>query len=220
MPHSSAERVSIAILAKAPVPGMVKTRLAPALGHHGAAQFQARLIMRTVETACAARTGPVTLWAAPDPGHEIFATLAARFSLRLAQQPDGDLGARMHAAVAGARGPTLVIGTDCPVIGPHHLREASDILRKGTDCAIIPALDGGYVLIGLRRPQPALFEAMIWSVPSVLKETRRRIAAVGLSVAELAPLWDVDVPEDLSRLRAEGLGDLAAGTDTGCKETA
>ncbi len=201
MPAKSLEGVAIAILAKAPVPGTVKTRLEPALGPEGAAQLQAAMIARAADTACAAGLGAVTLWASPDPRHAIFVRLAGRLPLRLARQPEGDLGARMHAAFVATRQPTLVIGTDCPVLTADHLRAAAEALCKGTGCVIIPAEDGGYVLIGLRRPEPSLFEAMTWSVPGVLAETRRRIAASGLTVLELAALWDVDVPDDLVRLQ-------------------
>jgi uncharacterized protein len=206
MPGKTPEPIGIAILAKAPLPGLVKTRLIRRLGPQGAARLQRALVARTVETACRAGTGPVTLWTGLDPDHEIFTTLAARFDVRLARQSDGDLGARMLAAIAD--GPTLVIGNDCPALTPHHLREAAAALRDGNDAVIIPAEDGGYVLIGLRQPQPALFCAMRWSVPTVLAETRRRIAQYGLRARELAGLWDVDVPEDLDRLLQPGFEDL------------
>jgi uncharacterized protein len=208
MPGETLEPVGIAILAKAPLPGLVKTRLVPALGPEGAARLQSALVVRTVETACRARTGPVTLWTSLKPDHELFTALASQFDLRLARQDDGDLGARMLAAIGG--GPTLVIGNDCPALTPDHLREAAAALREGDDAVIIPAEDGGYVLIGLREPQPALFSAMRWSVPTVLAETRGRLARCGLRARELARLWDVDEPDDLSRLSQPGFEDLLA----------
>jgi uncharacterized protein len=208
MPGETPEPVGIAILAKAPLPGLVKTRLIPVLGPQGAARLQHALVVRTVETACRAGTGPVTLWTSLDPDHGIFSALASQFDLRLARQHDGDLGARMLAAIEA--GPTLVIGNDCPALTPLHLQEAAAALRDGNDAVIIPAADGGYVLIGLRQPQPALFCAMRWSVPTVLAETRRRLAQCGLRARELAGLWDVDVPEDLDRLSQPGFEDLRA----------
>ena len=150
----------------------------------------------------------MTLWTSLEPRHALFTALAARFGLRLTRQDDGDLGARMLAAIGV--GPTLVIGNDCPALTPDHLREAAAALRDGDDAVIIPAEDGGYVLIGLREPQPALFCAMRWSVPTVLAETRRRLARCGLKARELARLWDVDVPDDLSRLSQPGFEDLLA----------
>ncbi len=207
MHRASPRSLSIAILAKAPLPGLVKTRLVSALGAWGAATLQAELIKHTVETACAAAIGPVTLWASPDDTHPIFGVLAARFSIALVRQPDGDLGARMLAALKAANG-ALVIGTDCPALTPSHLRAAADAIRRGADVVTIPAEDGGYVLIGLGRPEPALFTDMTWSTRAVMAETRARIARLGLLAHELSTLWDVDRPEDLDRLRATGFAHL------------
>ncbi len=191
---------SIAVLAKAPIPGLAKTRLMPALGAHGAAVLQERLTERAVATACAAKLGAVTLWGTPDIRHASFRELVSQYRIRFARQPDGDLGARMLAAIAG---PTLVIGTDCPALTPDHLRAAAAGLREH-DVVLIPAEDGGYVLIGMNAPQPALFSDMIWSTDTVLAETRKRIASLSLSARELETLFDIDRPEDLARLPHDG----------------
>jgi rSAM/selenodomain-associated transferase 1 len=204
--RQTVEPVAIAVLAKAPLPGIAKTRLIPALGADGAAALQEKLILRTVETACAAATGPVTVWATPDARHAVFDHVTARFAVRIAQQPEGDLGARMLAAFA-AQSPALVIGTDCPLLTKQHLQDAAAALRQGLDAAVIPAEDGGYVLIGLRRPVPRLFDAMVWSTDTVMAETRARMTRLGLVSREFAPLWDVDRPEDLIRMtNTEGTG--------------
>ena len=184
---------SVAILAKAPIPGTAKTRLIPVIGAHAAAVLQERLTARAAATAQAADIGPVTLWCAPDVTHRSFRELGV--TLRL--QPEGDLGARMLAAFED--GPTLVIGADCPALTPAHLLDAARAL-EAHDIVLVPAEDGGYVLIGANARRPALFEAMIWSVPTVLADTRARIAALGLKAAELPPLWDVDTEDDLARM--------------------
>ena len=209
------EPVAVAVLAKAPLPGFAKTRLIPALGAERAALLQARLIEHAVATAIVRRAhrtpmpiGPITLWAAPDESHPLFHAIAARLGVALARQGGGDLGARMLAAIAAAATPTLVIGTDCPALTSGHLRAAADILRGGIDAAIIPAEDGGYALIGLRSPVQALFSDMHWSAPTVMDETRRRLKQLGLIWCEPVTLWDLDVPEDLERLRKNGLHHL------------
>jgi len=184
---------SIAILAKAPVPGFAKTRLIPDIGAHAAAVLQERLTARAVATARAADVGRVTLWCAPDLTHRSFHDLR----VALKRQAEGDLGARMLAVFGGA--PTLVIGTDCPALTPTHIQDAARALAMH-DVVLIPAEDGGYVLIGAKSPHPGLFENMTWSVPTVLAETRRRIATLGLSAAELPVLWDVDTEDDLARM--------------------
>ncbi len=195
------DAVTITILAKAPIPGLAKTRLIPALGAHGAAALQEQLTERAVETAIASGLGPLMLWGAPDETHPSFGVLARRFALVLRRQPDGDLGRRMLAAIEAAGGPVLVIGTDCPALTFEHLRDAAAALHSN-DAVAIPAEDGGYVLIGMNEPRPALFATMPWGAATVMAETRRRAATHGLSLHELPPLWDIDRPDDLDRLRA------------------
>jgi rSAM/selenodomain-associated transferase 1 len=198
MRHGNPESVAVAILAKAPVAGSAKTRLIPALGADGAAQLQARLIRRTVATACEAAIGPVILWVTPDGRHPIFIDIASKYPICLAPQPEGDLGARMLAAFAGNT-PALVIGTDCPPLTTAHLRDAARILRSGP-AVVIPAEDGGYVLIGLRQPEPGVFADMIWGTDTVMEQTRVRFRGLRLDWHEFPPLWDLDRPEDLARL--------------------
>jgi uncharacterized protein len=171
-------------------------------------QCSQRLVEHSVATACAARIGPVALWGAPDESHPLFQTIGARLGVALARQGGGDLGERMLSAVAAADMPVLVIGTDCPALTADHLRMAADILRSGADAAIIPAEDGGYALIGLRAPAPTLFSQMHWSVPSVMEETRRRLRDLGMTWQEPVTLWDLDLPEDIERLRQIGLHHL------------
>lgn len=202
------EPVAVAVLAKAPLPGFAKTRLVPALGADGAAAFQERLIARAATVASAAAIGPVTLWATPHENHPAFRALHARLGVALARQPDGDLGTRMLAAITATNGPGLVIGTDCPALTPDHLRRAADTLRGGSDVVVFPAEDGGYVLIGMRAPEPSLFSNMRWSLPDVMAETRGRLALLGRTWQEPISLWDVDLPVDLDRLREIGAQDL------------
>jgi uncharacterized protein len=195
-----ADAIAVAILAKAPVPGFAKTRLIPALGAEGAAALQTRLIARAVATAAAAKIGPITLWVTPDGTDALFASLSEKFDAKIQQQPEGDLGDRMYAALE--RGPGLVIGTDCPALSAAHLRAAAEAL--GThDAVAIPAEDGGYVLVGTRKPQPSIFSGMKWGTPTVMAETRKKLQSLGLTWKELPTLWDVDTPEDHARMQRE-----------------
>jgi uncharacterized protein len=196
----------VAVLAKAPVPGFVKTRLIPELGGEGAASLQARLTAHAIRTAFEANVGPVTLWCAPDTLHETFAELRARFRLALTAQPAGDLGTRMLAAFeAAAPSPVVLIGTDCPCLTTQDLRKAADALAGGADVAIAPAEDGGYGLIAAGCPLPILFSEMPWSSATVASLTRERAARTGLTLAELRTVWDVDTPADYRRLVASAL---------------
>ena len=201
--YSTRAPAAVAILAKAPVPGLAKTRLIPALGAAGAARAQRGFALQTLATARAASTGPVALWCAPDARHHFFAALRTRHGVACLSQPGGDLGARMgtvmhrHFAVASAM-PLLIVGTDCPVLTPAHLQQAADMLQTH-DAVLIPAEDGGYVLIGLRRSLPQVFEGITWSTPQVMMHTRERLLAAGASWQELPTLWDVDEPVDWAR---------------------
>lgn len=191
---------SISILAKAPIPSTAKTRLIPAIGAHAAAVLQERLTARTVETALAADLGGVTLWCTPGISHASFQDLAARHRVALCPQPAGHLGARMLAAMQD--GPTLVIGTDCPAFTSSLLQDAA-LALQAHDSVIVPAEDGGYVLIGSNAPQPGLFENVAWGTSEVAAQTRARARALGLRLHELAPLWDVDTEDDLARMERE-----------------
>jgi len=198
----SVNSVAIAIMAKAPVPGLTKTRLIPSIGAHAAAILQERLTERTVATARAAAVGAVMLCCAPDPSHPSFRDLVTRHAVTLKRQPNGDLGARMLAAMAASGHSTLVIGSDCPVFTAENLRAAAHALRDA-DVVLIPAEDGGYVLIGARAAHPQLFSGIAWGTPKVLAETRARIAALGLTCRELPALWDLDTEADLARFERE-----------------
>jgi hypothetical protein len=197
-------RVQVAVFAKAPIPGLAKTRLVPAIGRQGAARLQRHLTRRALRTAHDAGLGTVTLWCAPDARHRFFRALQRVTGQPCLVQPAGDLGARMHAAfrLHCAQGPLLLIGTDCPVLQPGHLRQAAWALLDGADAVFLPAEDGGYVLVGLREPQAALFDAMPWSTDRVMALTRARAHAAGLCLRELDTLWDVDLPADVERWRA------------------
>ncbi len=209
-------QVQVAVLAKAPIPGLAKTRLIPALGARGAARLQRRLTRAALQKARDAAVGPVTLWCAPDARHRFFRALQRTSDLRCAVQASGDLGDRMHTAfrLHCTAGPLLLIGTDCPAMRPAHLRQAAQALLDGVDAVFQPAEDGGYVLVGLREPQAALFADMPWSTARVMAETRVRAGSSGLRVRELETLWDVDTPDDLARLRALG-GDAHDTGDRG-----
>ena len=194
------------VFAKAPRPGDVKTRLVPALGTAGAVSLHEWMVARALATAAAAALGPVELCCAPDATHPFLAACAVTHGVSLAEQGPGDLGERMQRAAAralAANRAVLIIGSDCPALTPDYLRAAVAALSAGYDAAVGPAEDGGYVLIGLTRVHPTLFGHICWGGPDVMKTTAARLAALGWRWMQLAPLWDVDRPEDLLRLRRE-----------------
>ncbi len=196
--------IAIAILAKAPIAGLSKTRLIPRLGAEAAADLQRWLLSRSVATAVAAATGPVTVWCTPTVAQADFLRCAEQYGVTLREQPAGDLGARMLAALLASPTPagTLLLGTDCPRLTPALLRAAAAALND-SDAVLIPAEDGGYVLLGLRRPAPALFAGVEWGSERVLTQTWQRLAELHWRWRELPTLWDVDRPDDYQRLLEE-----------------
>jgi rSAM/selenodomain-associated transferase 1 len=192
---------AIAIFAKVPQVGAVKTRLIPAIGAAAATELHARLIETTLAKAHAVGAADVCLWLAGDA-----ADYAVPAGQAWAPQVGADLGARMaHAFVvtlARARA-CVLIGTDCPALTPAHIRQAFDELARN-DAVVIPAEDGGYVLIGLNAPRPELFEGVRWGGPTVFEATQARIAMSGLRAACLPALPDLDTPDDLARATKAG----------------
>lgn len=208
-------QVRILIFAKAPVPGRVKTRLIPALGAEGAAQLAGRLLSHALRQALAADLGPVEVCASPAPEHPDWQPWVPALhqlgpreaGVAWSDQGEGDLGARLARSARGyldLGGPVLLMGTDCPALTPHRLREAAKAL-DGHKAALIPALDGGYVLLGLRAFafHPSLFTAMPWGTASVAELTLRRMIELNWRVWVGEALADVDLPTDLAVLPTE-----------------
>jgi uncharacterized protein len=194
----------VIVMAKAPLAGYAKTRLIPALGAPGAAALAMRLLVHALAQAQQAGLGSVELCCAPSARDPAFAPWAGATGITLTDQGEGDLGERMERALQRgllAQRRVLLIGTDAPALGAGVLRAAAAALDEH-EVVFVPAFDGGYVLIGLRRPVPALFEGMTWSTPLVMQHSRERLAQAGIGHAELAPLADIDVPADLVHLPA------------------
>lgn len=199
---SGVPATAIVVLAKAPLSGLAKTRLIPALGAEGAAALAGRLLDHAVATAVSAGLGPVWLCGTPTLSHPAFQRLAALHGVVLSAQAEGDLGQRMQQALQQALdsgGPALLIGTDAPALDAARLVQAARALQDH-DAVFVPALDGGYALVGLRAAAPALFSGMAWSTPRVMADTRERARAAGLRWAELPAVPDIDEPADLAQL--------------------
>ena len=183
-------RPTVALFAKYPRPGAVKTRLIPALGEEGAARLHRLLVERTLATIRASGL-PCVLYTSGAPLARFAAWLGD--AVPLAEQGEGDLGARLARVPA----PAILLGADIPDLAPEHLLAAAAALAEAP-VAIGPAEDGGYYLMALREPLPFLFTGMDWGTASVRAETLRRLAARGMAWRELAMLADCDRPEDLA----------------------
>jgi uncharacterized protein len=200
---------ALGVFVKAPIPGRVKTRLAVAIGPSGAAELYWRLGRQVVGSAAGSgyRT---TVWFTPArEGQFVREWLNGVARVAFRAQAGTTLGDRLANATAsefaeGARR-VVIVGSDCPGVDRRLIQQAFTALGEH-DVVLGPALDGGYYLIALAAPQPALFRGISWSTAAVAVQTRARARALGLSCHLLQPLRDVDTERD-----ARGLGLLGPG---------
>jgi rSAM/selenodomain-associated transferase 2/rSAM/selenodomain-associated transferase 1 len=193
-------RASLVVFAKAPVPGRVKTRLAKDVG-----SAEAVRIYRTIgrETVDALRHGPWNTRVYVDPptseGVDHVRKWLGSRGLSYRRQSEGDLGRRMAAAIHECLDDSpavVVVGTDTPGLDASCIRSALEAL-EATDVVIGPAEDGGYYLIGMKRPNPSLFRGIPWSTSGVLPQTRAAIRRAGLRLHLLETRRDVDTLPDV-----------------------
>lgn len=176
-----------------PTPGEAKTRLIPALGAAGAAHVHQHLTDRTMARLREAAASIEIHYTGADEA-AFGAWLGS--DLRFVAQPEGDLTARLLAALDPA--PVIFFGADTPDLEVHHVEAAIEALQT-SEVVIGPAEDGGYYLIGVAKPYAFLFTDMAWSSAAVFPETCARLAARGITPAILETLSDCDTPEDVVR---------------------
>ncbi len=191
------QRLPIVVFARAPAPGAVKTRLAGAVGHEGAATL-ARAFLRDTWDALSAVAWADPVVATTGPLGEAFAGVKTQL------QGEGDLGARMERALRRALGgapAAFAVGTDSPGM-PRYLLDAAREALRDADAVIGPSEDGGFYLLGLRRCPEGLLARLPWSRADTGSRVCARLRRSGFRVAR-APRWfDVDRPADLRRLAA------------------
>jgi rSAM/selenodomain-associated transferase 1 len=202
----SRRRGAIVVFAKEPAPGRVKTRLCPPFDPAAAAQLYAALLddVLAATARMAAETDLDAVLAVHPP--EACAALARRAPtpFSVVRQRGAGLGPRMDWALreagAAGRAPILLRGSDSPLLDAALLRSALAALER-VELVLSPDGDGGYGLVGLRRPVRGLFDHPM-STPSVLDDTLERARRAGLSCELLAPGFDIDRAADLDRLAA------------------
>jgi len=182
---------TVVVMAKAPVPGRVKTRLCPPCTPEQAAALAGAALTDTLAavagTTCERRV--LALDGAPGPwvpaGWEIV------------PQVEGDFAARLDGAVTAIDGPVVVVGMDTPQLTPAGLDRAwSQLLARDTDAVLGPADDGGYWAIGVRAPRAGLFDDVEMSTERTGRQQCARLRVLGLEVTELDRLRDVDTFAD------------------------
>lgn len=192
----------ILVFAKAPIIGQVKTRMQAALSEQQCLELYQQMLMHCLQQVCQSGLAPVELWVTQE--HPYWDRLRQQYDVCLCFQQGDDLGQRMaHAmneSLSHSRS-VVVIGTDCPSIDSDYLAEAFISLAKSPPVVLGPALDGGYVLLGLSRFNAALFEEVPWGTDEVLARTFQKIKQLGWSCSVLASLADIDRPDDLTHLQ-------------------
>ena len=181
----------------------MKTRLAAAVGAENAALLHAAF----VDDVCALTRGTAArrvLAVAGEVDHPALRAIAEREGMERVAQGEGDLGARMSAAIERGLGDgaerVAIVGSDSPVLPPHMVVNAFALLRAA-EVVLGPAEDGGYWIVGARRAVPWLFEGIAWGTAGVLEASERRLRERGAVYGLVERFWDVDEPADLERLR-------------------
>lgn len=191
------------IFTRYPIPGTAKTRLIPALGAAGAADLSRQLTEHTLTQIHACQSQypdlQVEIRFAGGTSDQMQTWLGPTW--RYTPQGDGDLGDRLarsvQAAIAAGATRTVIVGTDCPELDAACLQQAFHALTTH-DLVLGPALDGGYYLIGLRQDWPELFQNIAWSTAAVCAQTIAIGQQLGLAIACLPTLSDIDEPADLA----------------------
>jgi rSAM/selenodomain-associated transferase 1 len=221
---------AIAVIAKAPRPGHVKTRLQGVLHPDEAAALGTAFLADTLANlALAAQEAPIDSFVAYAPaGHEarFDGLLPEGARLLLADGTQGEapgvegfgrvLLDATRTLLARGYGAVCVLGADSPTLPTARLvRAATTLLRNEADAVLGAADDGGYWLLGLTRPHAEPYAQITWSTARVAGETRARIAAAGLRLHELGGWYDIDDPAALARLvRSDGEHDAFAAPHT------
>ena len=193
-------RSRIIVFTRYPMPGQAKTRLVPAIGPLPAARLQRYMSEHVlgVARAAAERTGAeveVRITGCDERKARRWLGGGVSFGA----QGQGDIGLRMERAIddalADGRERAVLVGADCPDISADDIIAALDALNE-CDCVLGPSADGGYWLVGLRRPGD-IFRDVEWGGPGVLARTLELAARAGVSVRQLRQLTDIDTPADL-----------------------
>ena len=207
---SQPAEAALIVFAKSPVPGSVKTRLCPPLTPDEAATLHGSLVLDTLEQTRKLQGFDRFLACAPSKQHPFFQAVGARQQIELWEQiPEEDFGKRMDQAfcIAFDRGYSfaVMIGSDLPTIDGNIVQQALRALSEH-DAVIGPSQDGGYYLIGMKKPTPELFSEIPWSTDQVTSLTQQKAERLGLSLKLLRPQRDLDTMEDLQAFIQESQG--------------
>jgi len=211
---------ALVVMARAPLPGGVKTRLQPHLSPGQCAELYLSFLRDAIDLAVSVPPFTPFMAFTPEKEEAFFRGLVrgsdvsvrpvglgrAESRMELVPQARGDLGRRMQALMSQLEyrdySPIVIVGSDLPALQPATLLRSLECLQS-SDLCLGPCPDGGYYLVGARHSSAALFRGIPWSTPRVLTTTLERAKSAGISVSLLEECADVDTFDDLERLRAD-----------------
>ncbi len=203
MPAHKKRKESVILLAKAPLKGRVKTRLAAKVGSEKATQIYEELLKKTIRTIQKLKKKDVFIFYTPK-GHKHFFSSYGRCFL----QRGNNLGERMYNAIKRVfslgYSRIVLIGSDIPGLKEELIEQAFNLLEIN-DIVIGPTEDGGYYLIAMKRPYRLVFKDIPWSTEQTFQVTVKRANSRGLRVGYTDTLVDIDTLTDYLRLKAEGV---------------
>lgn len=199
-------------MAKASIAGKTETRLVPPLTETEAAELNTAFLRDAADNiVSAAALASIRGWMAFSPaGAESFFRSHLPQSIGLIETVAPSLGECLHHAAStllrSGHGAVCLLNSDSPTLPVEYLVTAATALSAPADRIVLgPSTDGGYYLIGMKRPYPGLFEDISWSTDQVLSQTLARARDLGLPVVTLAAWYDVDGAETLQTLIGEML---------------
>lgn len=200
---------AVIIMAKVPVVGKVKTRLQSVLSPDKCAELASVFLLDTIKKAKTVCEN-VILAFSPIDKRKLLENIVST-EIILIEQKGENLGERMSNAFEFALeedSAVVMIGTDSPTFPANYITEAFESLEKDAEIVLGKAKDGGFYLIGLRKPIPKLFDEIAWSSSVVFEQITRNIKNLGIEKLKLIPEhYDVDTPDDFLIMKNEILGD-------------
>lgn len=184
----------LVVFVKNPELGKVKTRIAATTGDQEALRIYLELLSHTQRIVSKLHCNRYVYYTDHIPSQDLWPS--DQYQKRI--QPTGDLGQKMSAAISDVLlqcDKALLIGSDCASLTTEHLQQAMELLQQ-SDIVLGPTFDGGYYLIGMKEHHPQLFSDISWSTDEVYAQTVAKAQSMGLSVASLATLSDIDYEKD------------------------
>jgi len=200
--------IRLIMMARAPVVGQVKTRLAKSIGAQRAAGIYRNMAQAQIRKLLAANICPLELHVCPTVQHPFFIAMRCSGVVRVERQMGDNLGSRMlHALRSGLQraDAVILIGADVPGISIKQIEQVCMLLSDHKELIIMPADDGGYGLLGMSKVDAGLFRGVHWGTGRVCKQTVKRARQLGIRYRLFSSCYDIDYPRDLSRLRQLGV---------------